>query len=65
MANLGEDVAKLATDTGRVKHSAIGGVNKFGTISRVSTDADLGTPMPPSGLEAGLTDRFDNPTYYG
>jgi hypothetical protein len=62
---LNRDVATFAKSPYRVNHSAIAGVNAFGTISKVDRDNDVGTPMPPSGVEAALTDRFDNRTYYG
>jgi len=60
---LGEDVCMYITSDEVVRNRAVNHATPFeyDTLNRI---ADMGSPMPPSGVEQGLTDRFDNPTYY-
>ena len=65
MANLGEDVCRAINSSHGQRFRVVTAVTQFGDYDTLDRVADMGAPMPPSGVEQGLTERLDNRTYYG
>ena len=65
MANLGEDVCRAINSSYGQRLRVVTAVTKFGEYDTIDRVADMGDPVPPSGIEQGLTERLDNRTYYG